>query len=100
MGEPASRAAVFESSVDILVTPRRGYTIEAWIGQHEDKNMAREVELIGPNALAEGQFLVRVKYTARGAARSDVMRPYRESKEWIRVADCSPLTSKREKKGD
>lgn len=69
---------------EVLVAPKLGIRIEGWLRMHEEKKMVRTVTYRGKR---DGCHLVTIAYTARGADLSDIMRPYRESKEWTRLAD-------------
>ena len=81
----AVQAPEMRASVHVTVAPKQGYSIEAWMRLHDEKDMTRTVEYIAETE--EGLHLVEVTYEARGADLSDLMRPYRNSKEWRRMAD-------------
>ena len=69
---------------EVLVALKLGIKIEGWLRMHKEKGMVRTVTYRGKR---DGNHLVTIAYTARGADLSDLMRPYRESAEWQRLAD-------------
>ena len=69
----------------LVVALKPGVTIEAWLILHDGKK--RHVTLVSD--LGDRRYLVDVEYTARGADYSDLMRPYRQTAIWRKLADVA-----------
>lgn len=96
--------SLHEVTATLHVVPRAGFTIDGWLAAHED--LKRSVILLSPAAgrtignvsfpPSDEGFLVDVTYgPAKGANLEDVMRTYRDSRVWHRMADVSPVRSMR-----
>ena len=90
--QPESRPVQrVEAEVSVLMRP--GITIEAWLRMHAEKKMNRVVVLRGKQE--SGAYMCTVTYEARGADLADIMRPYRETMEWARLASVVKIGTTR-----